>query len=476
MSIDLTNVEEQLTHDQYVVFKNCIVWYNLSSDEQDDLYYIIPGFAGTGKSYIIKFITKALGLEDYQIAFATFTGAAALNLVKRGNPNASTIHKLIYDCKVNEFPVYERDKDGNIKKDDKGNDIIKEYKRVLSTIKKDSLDPLIKLIIVDEYSMLDSKMINDLLSFGIKTIFLGDFAQLPPIHGKSNLNESNFYQLSEIVRQSSDSPIINLSMMARNKKAIPYGKYGNVNILPVEKLHDDEYAAKNYLSASQIICGYNNTRKKINDLVRKYKGFTNKTPEVGDKVVCTRNDWSKVAYSPVLNSYIPLVNGQIGYVTKVSEYDPSRKIFIMEFKTDFDEECIFKVLVSGYNFDKTSSKLRDDKVKIFKQSFDNVNFNSSDLTDFRMIEETVEEFDFAYAITCHKAQGQQYKNIIVIAESMRFGAEEDIDLNAKWLYTAITRAECGLKIYIGKSYYMNKEYEKDGDFWKAWRYYYKPNN
>ena len=59
----------------------------------NEKYTVIAGFAGTGKSTLVKFIIDALDVDKDKVAYATYTGKAAEVLRKKGNPNAMTLHK-----------------------------------------------------------------------------------------------------------------------------------------------------------------------------------------------------------------------------------------------------------------------------------------------------------------------------------------------------------------------------------------------
>ena len=60
-------------------------------------YTIISGYAGTGKSTLVRFIIDALPVAKEKVCYATFTGKAAEVLRKKGNENTKTLHKLLYD-------------------------------------------------------------------------------------------------------------------------------------------------------------------------------------------------------------------------------------------------------------------------------------------------------------------------------------------------------------------------------------------
>jgi exodeoxyribonuclease-5 len=444
LNIDVSTLNES----QQDGLRKTIMWWKFQPNKQ---YFKIFGYAGTGKSYLVNFIIKSLGLSFYDnVRFCTFTGNAAFNLIKKGNKSASTIHKLIYDCTIEEVPQYKKNPETGI------NEIV-GYKKVIHTQKKVSLPSEVKLIVVDEASMASNELIEDLLSFKIKTIFLGDPGQLSPINGTNKYMVEPDVLLEEIMRQDDDSYIVDASFAVRNQEPLAYGIYGDKNefaVVPALELDDEDEAEVYYNFATQIICGKNNTRKKINNLARSFKGLHGKLPVIGDKVVCTANNWVLTAWSPKLETHVPLVNGTVGYVTEIKGISRSQQVFYMSFKLDFDEGCVFdNIPVSFYNFDPAASKPVMSKNPLNK----------------------INVFDFGYAITCHKAQGNQYKNVLIIAEKICFKDDHtgiDFDEESKWLYTAITRAEKKAVIIFDSKFYMNRFYKKDNDFWDSYHEFY----
>lgn len=481
--------EIQLKKGQEIAVKRVVMWYKL---DESNLICRIGGYAGTGKSFIIKYIIKELGLEMEQVEFAAFTGNATVNLIRKGNKMAKTIHKLIYNTRVTEYPIWktkkgrivkasdvistdevvkqtEKDEFGSVQKtlkfengvlsyettkmidkNTKEEVRICDYRKDCITERRDYLEnPMCKLIVIDEFSMCSDKMIEDLKSFGIKILLVGDRGQLPPVNSTNSYVDEYEAELTEIVRQGKGSPIIDASILARKKVAIPYGDYGDeehiVNFSPKELFFD--HIKKFIKWADQIIVGKNATRKKINETARKILGFKGKIPQVGEKIVCNNNSWNTSAYSTLLGCFIPLVNGARGYVKEVQSVDWTNKVIYLDFQIDFDETCVFQNLpVSFKNFDESVIKVGSNE----------------------------HEFDFGYAVTCHKSQGNQYGKVVVLAESFWIPELKGIDIESerKWLYTAITRAENELIVFYDKKYYMNKGYKKDEDYYDAIDEYY----
>lgn len=344
---------------------------------------VISGFAGTGKSSIINYFIENNGLMD-KTRFATFTGKASLVLQNKGLP-ATTIHKLIYDAFKNRNTG-------------------KFFFR-----KKEFLDHRIKLIVIDEVSMVPANLLRDLMSYDIPIIAIGDPGQLEPIGEDNGLLKKPDFFLDEIHRQAADNSIIRMSMAVREGK-------------PLKKIYDDPFVKvidKSEVSvamlewADQILCGKNITRRAINQDMRASFGHSGIFPNTGEKVICLRNYWESVN-----DSGDPLINGTIGYVQDVKkpkEEDPTNILM---------EDCKLDVQ-ADYALTPWDSVPID--TNIFKGF---APFSQQHPRSRAMYH----EFDYGYAITTHKAQGSEFEKVLVFEERLGGGS------HARWLYTAVTRA------------------------------------
>ena len=247
-------MEIELTRDQENA-KNLIAEWYLHTDNQ---VFVLSGYAGTGKTFLIDYIVRSvLRLRAGEEAvFVSPTGKAAANLVRNGTV-AGTVHSLIYTRDEEDFGV---DENGEIIELDE-----------LHFIKRPKIDERIRLIIVDEASMLNETILNDLLSFNVKCLFCGDGAQLPPVNGTCSLLINPHYTMTEIVRQAADNPIIQVATMARQGQPIPYGTYGDKVCVVRKGALKGAERKRLFLKADQILCGRNVTRNAINDEVRRYK-------------------------------------------------------------------------------------------------------------------------------------------------------------------------------------------------------------
>jgi exodeoxyribonuclease-5 len=244
---------------------------------------IISGYAGSGKSTLVKFIVSALPVTEDEVCYATFTGKAAQVLLKKGNKNVSTLHKLLYKS----IPQ----KDGT-------------YMR----IPVPEID--YRIVIVDECSMAPKELVNLLLTHRCYVIFLGDPGQLPPINpaDDNHLLDTPHVFLDEIMRQAQESEIIRLSMDIRAGKPLELFNGNDVKVIDPEDLVNGMYTW-----ADQIICAKNETRVAINNEMREMLGKEG-APQDGDKIICLKNYWHCLA-----DNEDPLINGTLGYLSNPYE-------------------------------------------------------------------------------------------------------------------------------------------------------------
>jgi len=459
---------EGLTNSQSISYDKAIDWWYGKGEYKNKYkpFFRIGGSAGTGKSFFIDKLVKAFNLKPDNVKFIAFTGNAAVNMIVKGNPNASTLHKLIYHSDAEEEKIF-KDKKRKVIDEETGEEKIvidKELvkvKKEIKVVKKSHLDePDIKLIILDEYSMVDNKMLEDLFSFNIPVILIGDKKQLPPVKKSNDYMDSYEAELTEIVRQNEDSVLISAFNRINNYEALPYGVYGKneLVVLPKYMLDEDNEDSDSILTKiDQIIVAKNNTRKKVNQRVRKILGFDtgepfDYLPKVGDKIVCCKNQWDVTTWSPLLQQFVPLVNGTIGYVDSINFTSLTNKRMSINFHPSFDPECKFEnIIITFENF--------DDKF-IVGTSGKNEGV-----------------FDFGYAITCHKSQGNQYKSVLVFPEKLFFNRKIkggfNIDMEVRWMYTAASRAMKKLWIAVDPSYYSSDVYIKTDEYWDSLENYYE---
>lgn len=379
----------------------------------DELVFHFFGYAGTGKTTLAQYLAQNI---DGEVLFGAYTGKASHVLKTKGCDNASTIHSMIYhsrdksrarlktlqesleallkeliDARVNDIDMHPKVK--QLRKDIK--DEAENAEQPMFIRNEDSVVKDAALIIIDECSMVDARMGEDLLSFGTPVLVLGDPAQLPPVGGAGYFTENvkPNVMLTEIHRQAGESPIIHLATKVRNEQMPDIGSYGESRIVEKgTKMSPDET-----LSYDQILVGKNVTRYATNDKIRRLKGIQDSYPIVGDRLVCLRN-----------NSELGLLNGAIFNVSDVTGVMDSKVFMSIQ-----PEDSIVSVEVSAHEHHFLG---RGDELGWFEKR-------------------EAQEFDYGYALTVHKSQGSQWSSVCVLDESHCFRKDR-----WRWLYTAITRA------------------------------------
>ena len=431
-----------LTKDQEYAVGAINSWYNRDDSKQ---VFTLAGYAGCGKSFLIKYIVDhVLNLDQLNIKYVAPTGKAATVLIQKELP-ATTIHKLIYTVNTIVEDILQPD----------GTKVRK--KKVVFT-KREKLCATIKLIIVDEVSMVNKKLMEDLLSYDIKVLAVGDIGQLPPIGESHGYLKDPDAVLEEPVRFELENPIVKLATEIRQGKPLPIGRYSdNVHIYYRNQL--SPYVIDSLLlNAEQVLCGRNNTRISLNKRYRelKYNSVENNIQH-NEKLICLHNNWSLE-----LEEYF-LVNGMSVYVTDATESDNLEDVFIINCYPDFLSSLdlfegipIYKKSLNAVLEDKTKTvvyRLPDgDFVKMGKppkredESEDEYRDRLRYIMKYRneYAEEQLNYFDYGYAITVHKSQGSEWDRVLLFAENIMRTREDYI----KWLYTAITRTKEKLVIII----------------------------
>lgn len=370
----------------------------LSVTPREKPFFILHGGAGTGKTTIASILQEMHNGPIYPMAY---TGKASEVLRSKGFHNAKTIHSTIY------LPLSDRNAEAeeieqHLKTIDPESAEAKKLRRRLAELyspefAKNPVNPFLpnSLIVLDECSMVDESLGMDLLSYNVPILILGDPYQLPPIGGAGYFNRKPDFLLTQIHRQAAESPIIRLATMAREGKAISRGDYESSKVI-----YKREVTKELALGVDQIICGTNKAREGLNKDNREFRGFAGRYPQNGERVICLRN-----------NKKTGVLNGQ-QFTLATDCYDDVEYDTIMRFQTDDGVER-----------------------KVHRACFE----RPKDLVswDYRR-RAMADEFDYAYAITCHKSQGSEWPSVLIWADMFRWAdAREDYK---KWLYTALTRA------------------------------------
>lgn len=377
------------TDEQSAAIRQIVEWYRSPRQE-----FYLAGYAGVGKSTVAAMAIAELAgrCRVSTVRTAAYTGKAASVLRKKGVEGAQTIHSLIY------LPVEDE-----------------ETGEVRFVLSEDSPAADAGLIVLDECSMVGEELANDLRSFGKKILIMGDPGQLPPITGEGAFTsrEPDVF-LREIHRQAAESPIIELATLARQGKPLPKSfSRGDVRVLPLTK----ETQPNVYRENTQPICGLNRVRWTYNLRIRMRRGFSGETPQPGERVICCRNNREEGIY-----------NGQTGILRSVAPAEKwKRHGEVWEVAADMEDAGF----VSGLAVDPY----------LFRRNFDPL--GKVERLPLPRGMPRLDEFDFGYVLTAHKAQGSSWDDVTVVDDSASFR-----DNRAKWLYTSLTRAERALTVLL----------------------------
>lgn len=331
----------------------------------------LGGYAGTGKTTMIKHL---MGL-NMRVAVCAFTGRAAYVLRSKGVP-ATTIHGLIYQpmevCAETLLPV------GDCEEHE--GECVAELK--FARVPEISAD----LIIVDEASMVSTRIYEDLMSFGVPTLFVGDHGQLEPIGDNPGLMLDPKLRLEKIHRQAEQSAIIQFAHHVRRG-----GRPRTMG--PEAQIIRTARAPANVAAYDVVLCGRNKTRVEVNERIRRDRGFSGPLPIPGERVICLRNDNEHGIFN--------------GMQATVVDLTTKGKKVLLTVEDDIGTRIPnLPIELAQFGFEKTLDHVTRDKTL----------------------------WDFGYCLTVHKSQGGEWQSVCVL---------EWIHPNWKterWRYTAATRA------------------------------------
>lgn len=446
----------------------------------NDRVFVLKGYAGTGKTTLMRFLISHLQAQErgYHLLASTGRASTILNAAT-GDYSAQTIHSLIY-----RYSDFNQDLSGVTEAKAELNG---QLYLVFEPCKADA-DDKNQVYIIDEASMVadtevrnitqaafgSGRLLKELLEYdtdpGAKFVFVGDPCQLPPIEQtfspalSPNYIRNTFHCgvqegiLTEIVRQGSGNTIISTSQRIRQLYdnapetdagyrfrvwgKLPIFSSANIQLHPnnadlmrhyLAAIREHGYGYATYLCRGNAIC------YKTSCEIRQYLGFSGRIA-VNDLLLVIQN-----------NGALNLYNGDLVKVTEVLPHTESRAglLFHMIKVADLDGEnerptfLIEDILHSGrLNLDNEQQKSlfvdfvvrmqkRGITPKQHKHQFDKAMMTDPYLNALRCT--------FGYAITCHKSQGGEWQEVFVnMPRNIMLNPTKG---NYQWVYTAITRAK-----------------------------------
>ncbi|MDI9355661.1 MAG: AAA family ATPase [Chitinophagaceae bacterium] len=442
-SIDFPLTEDQL---------KCVYLLDtfVEDESKEKKMFILKGYAGTGKTRIISEFVKVLPALKIKFILLAPTGRAAKILSKYSSRAAFTIHKIIYDSKNDSTQLFPK-----------------------FALKKNSHKNTI--YIIDETSMLSdiankesNGVLTDLIQYVFENpsnriLFIGDIAQLPPVHTELSPALDSHYlknkfsvsiietELQEVVRQNAQSGILHNATLIRNAittnnlfPQLHTQSYKDIfKIYPHQLDNGLQYAHKKYGKENTvIICLSNKQALVYNTLIRKNIYAFQSEIEVEDTLLITKNNYF---YSK--NTKLDfLANGDFVRIVEIQEieyiYDLHFATVVLEL-LDYPHQEPFECKIILDSLKNESSHF---SYESYQALFQKVFEDYRELADEAEREEYIKnneylnaiEVKFAYAITCHKAQGGQWKSVFIEKEFVSFYRLNKTYL--RWLYTALTRA------------------------------------
>jgi exodeoxyribonuclease-5 len=441
----------------------------LLSDNGDECF-ILKGYAGTGKTTVLGTLVKVLKYYNYKSVLLAPTGRAAKVITNYSGRNAFTIHKRIYRKKsaLN----------------------IDDAFRLADNLATDTL------FIVDEASMISDEasgnnretLLHDLVSYvyntkNCKLMLVGDTAQLPPVGADNSpaldvdLMEKVFaleifsFELTDVLRQEKNSGILhNVTAM---REIIRMGKvaapkvvtkgYKDVFRMTGERLEEGlNYAYNKYgYDGTLIVCRSNKNANLYNRQIRGRILLREEEITGGDQIMVVRNNYFWLQEQEEGSTGF-IANGDIARIKRVRRIEEMYGFRFADVQLEFidyaeDPVLDCKILLDTL-YSEAPALLPADQKRFFLEvmkDYDHIASRKAKLDELKLNPYyNALQIKFAYAVTCHKAQGGQWDAVFV---DQGYITEEMINMDfLRWFYTACTRASKELflvnfdaRFYIG---------------------------
>jgi exodeoxyribonuclease V len=443
------NLGNTPTEDQSAALKQIALYI---VENNNDIIFLLTGYAGTGKTSVISSVVKTLDLLRMKSVLLAPTGRAAKVLASFAGKQAFTIHKKIYRQKSMKEGIGSFSLDRNLQKN--------------------------TFFIVDEASMISNnsidtsifgsgRLLEDLIEYvysgtDCKLILVGDTAQLPPVGSilspaldPDALKEFGFgltrAELKQVVRQSEASGIlmnatqIRLQILEHDlaKPKLAYNNFKDIIRLSGEDLIEEistSYGTSG-LEGTIIIVNSNKQANRYNQGIRNRIFFREDEISPGDIVMVVKNNYS------LANEEDPtrfIANGDIAEVKKIRKYEERYGFRFADMElwfSDYNQEIESKVMLDVLRLD-TPALPTDRSSELFHGVLADYAHIKTRRKQYDAVREDIYfnalQIKFAYAVTCHKAQGGQWERVF-IDQGMFNRNEISIDY-LRWFYTALTRA------------------------------------
>lgn len=421
---------------------------------------LIKGYAGTGKTTMISALVRALKEVNLGSVLLAPTGRAAKVMAGYSGSPAFTIHKKIYQMKVNEAGSTQFELAPNMHRN--------------------------TLFIVDEASMINTSgvladgsfsyhdLLEDLMRFvyrgsGCKVLLVGDSAQLPPVgmgvspaldvkYLKDSYNmEVVAHELTEVVRQQADSGILGnataLRDTIRNREhGFPHIKMG-ADVIPItgNELPDElesEFATHG-TDGVIVVTRSNKSANLYNQQIRNRALWLEDELAAGERLMVVRNNYTWLDKDSKAGF---IANGDVVEVLQIIRNEEvyglrfaDVVVRFVDYPDEPELEC--KVLLDSLMVEASSMPQQKMKDLYNQIALEKMHIGNKGLRQKAILEDpyySALQVKYAYAVTCHKSQGGQWPVVFV---DQGYLTEEMVDTEyMRWLYTAFTRAS--EKLYL----------------------------
>lgn len=455
-------IRENFTHNPTKEQENaiCLLSEFLLSRKRDEVF-LLKGYAGTGKTSLLAALVRTMQQLSQRVMLLAPTGRAAKVLSSYAGAPAYTIHRKIYRQKsITDMNVFQNDI--NLQQD--------------------------TLFIVDEASMISNeahdntvfgtgRLLDDLMHYvysceGCRLVLVGDTAQLPPVGEEEspalsrNMLEGYGMEVMElcmtqVVRQLEESGILWNATMLRsliqNEEMFEFPKlrgksFPDIKALPGDELVEAlEQSYRNFGTDGTIVVTRSNKRANIfNNGIRSRILDYEEELSSGDLIMVAKNNYywterEQAANGVNSDSMAFIANGDVAVVRRLrnerSFYGFRFVDAILEFP-DYDNKEMETTVLLDTLQSEAPALTRQQQEALFNGVWEDYPELTNRRERMKCLRQDIYynalQVKYAYAVTCHKAQGGQWEHVYI---DQGYITEEMLSPDYfRWLYTAITRA------------------------------------
>ncbi len=412
--------------------------------------FLMKGYAGTGKTTLVAALVRSIASTGWKVQLLAPTGRASKVMSQYSRQQAYTIHKRIFKPEVEADTGFVH------------------FKRIKNSFQR-------TLFIVDEASMVDNSaqfgkkgVLEELVRFVFEgennlLMIIGDTAQLPPVGTllspalDKNVLETAFQlevtaiELTEVVRQEADSGILELATQVRealrsNLKTAAFNFEAFHDVMAISKQDVPELIESSYSKCGEsetvVLCRSNKTAGLYNQMIRQQIFWKEQDLEKGDLLMVVKNNYTALPEDSTVGF---IANGDLAQVQHISNREEKygHQFADAEIQlVDYPEQEPFttKILLDGLTSDTASMSQDQNRLLFNAVVADHQRYGNGKKVMAGVQKDpylNAIQVKFAYALTCHKSQGGQWKHVYVDQGFVRDLADPE---HLRWLYTAFTRA------------------------------------